>query len=170
LVIRHFGSKEGLRRAVNAHVGDTIDALLAEVAAHGAESINPAAAGFLVDAMQSHLDPDSPIPRYLARCVVDGDQSGRDVVSRVMEASRNAWESLAAQGLVEPGDDPRTRAAIVGALDLAVLVLRGPIGDAMGADPLGAEGSVRWTREVARLLSSGLTPTADTNAKEPADG
>jgi len=165
LVIRHFGSKEGLRRAVDEHVGQTVDAVLSELSSHGAATIDPAAAGSLVEAMVVHLGEDSPIPRYLARCVVDGDEAGRAVVARVMEASRRAWEGLVDQGLVDPGPDPRARAALLGAIDLAALVLREPIADAMGEDPAGADPFVRWTREVANLLSHGFSPR-----KEPTDG
>lgn len=166
LVIRHFESKEGLRRAVDAHVGATIEALLAEVAAHGTGSVDPDAAGSLTEAMRAHLGEESPIPRYLARCVVDGDEDGRRLVARVMEASTQAWEALVSQGIVKPGTDPRARAALMGAIDLAVLVLREPIADAMGTDPLGADGASRWAAELAQLIHGGFARITDTT-EEP---
>jgi AcrR family transcriptional regulator len=169
LVVRHFGSKEGLRRAVDAHVAATIDALLAEVSADALASIRPGASGSLADAMRSHLGADSPVPRYLARCVVDGDEAGRRVVAQVMDASTRSWEELVSEGIVEPGEDPRARATLVAAIDLAVLVLREPIADAMGTDPLGADGAARWTAEVAQLLLAGFAPSTAVHTQELAD-
>src|SRR5581483_3969141 len=71
LVSHHFGSKDGLRQAVDAHVL----AMLGELTS--ADLYDPGAAGSLAEAVVRHLPPDSPVPGYLRRLLLAGGDSGR---------------------------------------------------------------------------------------------
>src|SRR5689334_24453919 len=68
LVVHHFGSKEGLREAVDQHVLGLFEALIGEMTADSAPDLyDPAATGSLAEAIVRHLPPGSPVPGYLRR-------------------------------------------------------------------------------------------------------
>src|SRR6266540_2913074 len=79
LVAHHFGSKAGLREAVEAHVERVFDALFAALDdtdwSAGPSDGSPAGslAGSLAEVFVSALPPDSPIPVYLRRLLLSGD-------------------------------------------------------------------------------------------------
>ena len=71
LVVHHFGSKEGLREAVDQHVLGLFEALIGEMTAEGAPDLyDPAATGSLAEAIVRHLPPGSPVPGYLRRLLL----------------------------------------------------------------------------------------------------
>lgn len=153
LVIRHFGSMEGLREAVDAHVATQIGALLEHIASDPAGAIDPHSSASFADAATRLFGDDSPLPRYLLRSLVDGGDRGAALVELITRSSVEAWQSMIDAGAVSPGPDPRARAALVAMIDLAALALREPLGALLGADPLTGEGAERWTAEVARMLA-----------------
>ena len=62
LVVHHFGSKDGLREAVDQHVLGLFEAMFAEMTADIAPGLyDPAATGSLAEAIVRHLPPDSPV-------------------------------------------------------------------------------------------------------------
>ena len=81
LIVHHFGSKDGLREAVDHHVLDLFEAMLAEMTAEDAPDLyDPAATGSLAEAIVGHLPPGSPVPAYLRRLLLsDGDAGWRAV-------------------------------------------------------------------------------------------
>src|SRR5215471_10498585 len=61
LVLHHFGSKEGLRQAVDEHVLGLFDRMLEEMTGgHAAGLSDPAASGSVAEAIVKHLPADSP--------------------------------------------------------------------------------------------------------------
>ena len=160
LVVHHFGSKEGLRAMTDTYVADLFDEMLAEaVGAQGQDPYRLEGADSLVAAIVDHLPPDSPIPAYLRRMLVEDVTAGRALFARLYEASRQALGALAAAGHAEPGSDPDVRAAFLLANDLAVLLLRDHLRAVLGVDPLSAEGVGRWGREVLAVYAEGLRGT-----------
>src|SRR5581483_4044818 len=154
LVSHHFGSKDGLRQAVDAHVLALFGAMLGELTS--ADLYDPGAAGSLAEAVVRHLPPDSPVPGYLRRLLLAGGDSGRELFRRLYEGSRTALDALAEAGLAAPGADPAVRAAILMSNDLAVLLLREQLTDVVGTDPLSAAGMARWGRELLAIYAAGL--------------
>jgi AcrR family transcriptional regulator len=154
LVVHHFGSKEGLRHAVDAQVLAILAALLGELT--GGDLYGPGAAGSLAEAMMRHMPPGSPVPAYLRRLLLDGGDAGRDLFRRMYQASALALDGLAAAGMAARGRDPAVRAAILLSNDLAVLLLREHLADVTGTDPLSAEGMARWGGELLAIYGSGL--------------
>ncbi|MEO3826438.1 TetR family transcriptional regulator [Actinomadura sp. B10D3] len=147
LVMHHFGSKDALREDVDRYVLHVIDAVLGEVAS-GAESPTKA--------VLQHLAPDSPVPAYLRRLLLDGGDAGRRLFRRLHEVSRAHLDRMVETGIADPGADPAVRAAFLLVNDLAVLMLRGHLTDVLGTDPLSAPGMTRWTDEVATIYGRGL--------------
>lgn len=154
LVIHHFGSKDGLREAVDAHVLALFGAMLGELTT--GELWEPGAAGSLAEAVVQYLPPGSPIPGYLRRLLLAGGDPGRELFGRLYEGSRAALDAMAAAGLAARGADPAVRAAILMSNDLAVLLLREQLAGVLGADPLSAEGMARWGREMLAIYAAGL--------------
>jgi TetR/AcrR family transcriptional regulator, regulator of cefoperazone and chloramphenicol sensitivity len=92
LVIHHFGSKDGLREAVDAHVLAVFGAMLAELTT--SELYRPGAAG----AVMKHLPPGSRVPVYRRRLLLGGGESGRELFRRLYQGSRAALDVMAQPG------------------------------------------------------------------------
>src|SRR5256885_15442107 len=65
LVVHHFGSKDGLRQAVDEQVGRGFDALFAAMG--GDDWTSTAAAGARAEAVVAQLPPRAPSPAHLRR-------------------------------------------------------------------------------------------------------
>lgn len=161
LVVRHYGSSTGLREAVDDHVAQVLEVLLAEVTRASDDS----AAGLgvpasLLDGLTAHLPPDSAIPAYLGRLLLTGGPVGSDLFRRLYAASKDALAAMTASGTASTGADPEVRAAFLLVTDLAVLTLRRHLTDALGVDPLSAPGMTRWAAEVLTIYRDGLGGTA----------
>ena len=162
LVIRHYGSKDGLRAAVDDHVVSTLEKLLHELAdPESGSPFDPAAASGVVDAMVAKLPAGSELPRYLARMLIDGGPGASAAFLRLHEAASGVLAALVDQGLAAPGADPVVRAALLLSNDLAVFMLRDRIAEVIGADPLSADGMRRWAGEVTQIYRKGLSDGDD---------
>jgi AcrR family transcriptional regulator len=167
LVIHHFGSKDGLREAVDAHVLALFGAMLEELTT--GDLYDPGTAGSLAEAVVRYLPPDSPVPGYLRRLLLSGGDPGRDLFRRLYQGSRTALDALSEAGLAAQGADPAVRAAILMSNDLAVLLLREPLAEVLGTDPLSAAGMARWGREMLAIYAAGLM-AAPPGSDGPRDG
>jgi AcrR family transcriptional regulator len=162
LVIRHYGAKDGLREAVDNHVAHVFDVLLAQVAqSAGGSGLDPSALPGLLDGIAAHLPPDSAIPAYLGRLLINGGSVGSALFHRLYEVSRDALAGMTASGTATPGTDPEARAAVLLVNDLAVLILRHHLTEVLGIDPLSAPGMKRWATEVLTIYRDGLATTTD---------
>jgi AcrR family transcriptional regulator len=160
LVVHHYGSKQGLRSAVDDHVAGVFDALFAEFAGEqGAEVREVVARGSgasVAELLLRGLPPDSPVPSYLRRLLLAGDPVGTAMFRRWFEATRAMVRALVEQGLMRPGGDPEMRVAILMINDLAVLLLREQLGAVLGVDPLDSDGAARWAEELLAIYRQGL--------------
>ncbi|WP_017573759.1 TetR/AcrR family transcriptional regulator [Nocardiopsis halotolerans] len=134
LIRHHFGSKEGLRAACDAHA---IGALLDE--ARRSLEEDAAAPGFAAAMYQS----SEASARYLARALVEGSRSASDLF--------DAGTAMAERFLSERWPDryppgarsTRDAAAVMGAMHLGTLVLHTHLSRGMGADSLDPEHAPR---------------------------
>ena len=157
LVVRHFGSKDGLRDEVDRHVLRAFDAMLAEVRAGNAQApVDPAAMGSMAEAVVRHLPAGSPIPRYLGRLLLDRSKAGRALFKKVFGLGQATLGALVDAKLASPGAHPGARAAFLTANDLAVLLLREPLTEWLGVDPLSRAGITLWGGEVLDVYARGL--------------
>ncbi|MBG0815751.1 TetR/AcrR family transcriptional regulator [Planomonospora sp. ID82291] len=153
LVIHHFGSKDGLRAAVDDHVASVFDVLFAEAAGGGLDVSDGVS---MAETLLAELPPDSPVPAYLRRLLLSGDPAGTAVFRRWFAAGRAMTETLTARGVLSPGRDPEVRTAFLMANDLVLLLLRDQLADVLGVDPLAPEGAGRWAEEVLSVYRDGL--------------
>ncbi|OBG34599.1 TetR/AcrR family transcriptional regulator [Mycobacterium sp. E3198] len=157
LLIRHYGSKEGLVEAVDAHVVATFEALLATMTTQtAAVGLEPTAMPNLLDGLATHLPPDSAIPTYLSRLLIGGGPAGSALFDRLFRLSQATLETMVADGTASPGEDPQVRAAFLLVNDLAVLTLRPRLTEVLGVDPLSTAGMRRWAGEVFAIYRDGL--------------
>jgi len=152
LVVRHFGTKDGLRTAVDEQVARVFEAMLGE-------AIEPAgtdtAAG-VAELVAARLPAGSPIPAYLGRMLVTGGPAGTALFARLYEISRAALSRMSAAGTARAGDDPAVRAAFLLVNDLAVIILRDRLRETLDLDPLTATGMRRWGAEVWSVYRDGI--------------
>ena len=165
LVIHHFGSKNGLREAVDAHVLAMFGAMLGELTT--GDLYDPGAAGSLAEAVARYLPPGSPVPGYLRRLLLAGGDPGRELFRRLYQGSRAALDAMSEAGLAARGADPAVRAAILMSNDLAVLLLRDQLAEVLGEDPLSAAGIARWGREMLAIYAAGLMAVPPGNEGPP---
>lgn len=166
LVMRHYGSKDGLRGAVDDHVARVFETILEHVS-HPAGDGPPDSTVMpsFVDAVVRSLPGDSAIPGYLGRMLVTGGPAGSALFRRLQEVSRDALAHLTAAGSATGGADPETRAAFLLVNDLAVVILRTRLADVLGVDPLSPEGLRRWGTEVLSIYRGGLGAPVPTRSE-----
>ena len=139
---------------MDAHVLAMFEAMLGELTTP--DLYDPGTAGSLAEAVVRHLPPDSPVPGYLRRLLLSDGGPGRELFRRLYQGSRTALDAMSEAGLAARGADPAVRAAILMSNDLAVLLLREPLADVLGTDPLSAAGMARWGRELLAIYAAGL--------------
>lgn len=159
LVVRHYGSKDGLREAVDEHVARVFEVMLTQVSDPGRAGgpFDPAAVSSLAEVVAAQLPADSAIPAYVGRMLLAGGAVGSALFRRLYELSRHTLTDLSLAGLADEGADPPVRAAFLLVNDLAVLILRERLADVLGIDPLSAAGMRRWGAEVLPIYRAGLT-------------
>lgn len=157
LVIRHYGSKEGLRKAVDDHVAGVFEVMLAEATAPTgglpfADEVVPS----LTETVTARLPTGSAIPAYLGRMLLTGGSAGSALFARLFTVSRHAPTAMTRAGVTSAGSDPEVRAAFLLVNDLAVLILRDRIREVLGVDPLSADGMRRWGAEALAVCRDGI--------------
>lgn len=164
LVIHHFGSKEGLKAAVDDHVAEVLDDLLAEMG--GPEAPD---ATSLSEAFVKVLERELGLLDYVRRLLFDGGEPGRQLFGRLQDVTQAGLAALVRAGVVRASGDETVRAAFLLANDLALVLLRRQIEAVLGFDPLGHEGLVRWSAAVLDVYSHGVftgpTPEPATKGK-----
>jgi len=140
LLRHHFGSKQALREAVDAHVLNEIRRVSSEVMEDG-ERGDLAAAAVSREAIR-------PYQRYIARALMDGSATIAGLFDQ-MVAPGEQWLALADEGRTDtPFADRRTRAAVFTAMALGVPLLHEHLSRVLGVDTFSVEGD----REVALAL------------------
>ncbi len=155
LVVHHFGSKDGLRAAVDAYASRAFDSLFEM----GGQDLAEALAGenwVSVAEMFGRAFPHgSPLPAYLRRLLLVNDPAGAALFGRWYALTRHLLESMTELGAVRPSEDPAVLAAFFLVNDLALILMRNQIATAIGVDPLTPEGVARWAKEVTAVYTQG---------------
>lgn len=144
LVQHHFGTKDGLRAACDAHV---LEYLRDEVEA-GIDRGRIGDPSFIAGVHRSA----PPVLHYLARALVDGSPAAATVFDEVV--------AITEQYLVDrPGDsDAHTRAVVFAAMRLGLTVLHEQVSRALGTDMFGVDGASRIGRATLDIVAPQLMP------------
>jgi AcrR family transcriptional regulator len=156
LVLHHFGSKNGLRAAVDKHAAEAFDAIFEDLEGQDlADMLASASRGSIAEAMARGFPRGSPLPAYLRRLLLTNDPAGAALFGRWYAATRALLDSMITHGVAKPTGDPAVRATFLLVNDLALILLQDRIAAVTGVDPLSPEGLARWAREVVTILADG---------------
>ena len=102
LVMHHFGSKAGLREAVDEHVAHSFDAVLDALTDDGLEdALTGGDSTSLAEAFVAGFPPGSPLPEYLRRMLLTNDPTGDRVFARWFAESERVLAGLEAAGIAD---------------------------------------------------------------------
>ena len=161
LVLHHYGSKAGLREAVDEHAARTFDAMLEQLGGEGmGEEIVGGGAASLAEAFPAGFPADSPLPAYLRRLLLTGDPVGTALFQRWHALTVAVLDQFEAAGVARPSADRAVRAAFLLANALAVVLLAPQLRATVGEDPLTPRGMARWAAEVADVYTHGAFDAA----------
>jgi AcrR family transcriptional regulator len=143
LIRHHFGAKQGLREACDAHLVKLIRQLADQTQAdRGLEDGNPIAAARA--AM-------GPYEGYLARALVEGGAA--PLFDEMVELGAQ-WLAAADRDRTDPpAADAKVRAAVTTAMALSITLLHKHISRAIGADVFSTEGDELLARALIDLHS-----------------
>lgn len=163
LVLHHYGSKQGLREAVDAHVSSIFDAMLDKAMAEPESfaSGEPQMVKTFAELFADIAAENSPIPAYLRRLVLSGDPVGQKLFRQWFRLARNALDVMAANGSIKHAPDGDAMAAFLLVNDLAMILLNDHIADAIGVDPLTPQGMQRWAATAFDVYLNGAFTRED---------
>ena len=102
LVIHHFGSKDGLRRACDEHVADTIRTTKTE----SVQTSDPAA----WFAQMADIESFAPLMAYLVRSMQSGGELAKMLWRNMIDNAEQYMEEGVRAGTIKPSPDPKARA------------------------------------------------------------
>jgi len=163
LVVHHFGSKQGLIRAVDEAVLARINAALSEVPIEG--SGDPLAGR--AEVVAAFLRGQPALCDYLGRALSERTEASAELLHRLFAfAARD--ERLIAAGVLRAETDPFWRAMHQVILVVGPLLLRPFIERELGGELLDEDNVTRWTRARTDLLKHGLYTETPANVRRGA--
>jgi AcrR family transcriptional regulator len=132
LVRHHFGAKEALRDAVDAHV-------MSEIRRVNDEVLKGSQQGDLGPATLSQ-EALRPFQSYLVQALVDGSPTMARLFDSLIGLTEQWLELADADRKDEPAVGRRVRAAVLNAMAMGVPLLREHVSRAIGADMFSPEG------------------------------
>jgi AcrR family transcriptional regulator len=144
LVQHHFGTKDGLRAACDAHVLDYLRRSVED----GIDRGRLGDASFIAAIHESA----PPVMRYLTRALVDGSPAAAVVFDEIVAITERYLEGV-------PGDsDVHTRAVVFTAMRLGLTVLHEHVTRGLGVEMFEPGGAVRVGRATLDLIAPQLVP------------
>ena len=152
LVIHHYRSKEKLRAVLEERVAAFVESMLADLARAPDEGGSASVAELFAD----RLEREPAMAGYVRRLLVDGGPAGMALYRRLFEVTQASLGAMEQAGVVRPAQDEPVRSAFLLSNDLALLLLRQPITQVTGIDPLARDGLARWAAAAFDVYASGL--------------
>ena len=164
LVVHHFGSKDGLRAAVDASVL-TLCLERFEILPKDLPADRLARA--MADSLSDVLGSSADIRQYLRRCLLDETPAGTTIFDELVAATRRGLMLLERAGGIRADTDPEWRPFQVLSVILGPLLME-PVMQRNIGEPAYAPDAVR-RRTAANLdvLSGGLFTTTAVGRDEP---
>ncbi len=153
--MHHFGTKAGLRTAVDEHVARTFERIVDALEEDLAGALTGGGSATLAEAFTGAFPEGSPIPGYLRRLLLSNDRTGDAIFARWFELTERMLVGLEEIGVARPSRDRRVRAAFLLVNDLAALLLARQIGQVCGLQLLTPDGMEQWAAEVVDVYAEG---------------
>ena len=167
LVIHHYRSKEKLREVLEERVATFVESMLAELAGAPDEGGSASVAELFAD----RLEREPAMAGYVRRLLVDGGPAGMALYGRLFEVTQDSLRAMEQAGIVRPAQDELDRSAFLLSNDLSLLLLRQPITQVTGIDPLARDGLARWAAAAFDIYANGMfIPAASPSGDMPAKG
>lgn len=152
LIVHHYGTKNGLRAACDAHVAHLVR-VRKEETIDAEQQFDPFSA--------LHRIQDSrPLLRYLTRALTEGGQGTSDLVDDIIDDAVAYLTQGEESGLIKSSAVPRDRAALLVIWSLGALTLHEQVRRLFGTDFLAAstppEDLHRYLRPAIELYTQGL--------------
>jgi AcrR family transcriptional regulator len=106
LVIHHFGSKDGLRKACDDYIAEEVR----EAKSESIQSTDPAA----WFAAMAEIESFAPMMAYLMRHLQSGSELAKSFWQRMIDNAEQYMEEGVRAGTIKPSRDPRARARYLG--------------------------------------------------------
>ena len=152
LVVHHFGSKQGLVRAIDEAVVARIDLALSEVPI---ESGGHDVLAERAEVVAAFLGSQPSLCDYLGRALSERTDASGELFHRLFAfAARDG--RLVAAGVLRGDSDPFWRAMHQVVLIVGPLMLRRQIERELGGELFSEENTARWMRARTDLLEHGL--------------
>ncbi|WP_433294646.1 TetR/AcrR family transcriptional regulator [Pseudonocardia sp. CA-142604] len=151
LVRHHFGSKQALREACDAHLASVIRRLNDQVRSDYTTS--------RVNHVAGARAAMAPYQRYMARALAEG--SATALFDVMVELSEQWLAEADAARPDPPGVDRHTRAAVITAMALSVPVLHEHLSRAIGVEVFSPDGDLLLARTLIDIYSHAMLSTED---------
>lgn len=152
LVVHHYGSKDGLRRACDHHVASVTRANK-ETTLAGGPQLDPFAT------LRS-LEESRPLLRYLARTLTDGGEDTRDLVDEFVADAHDYMRLAEESGFIKPSATPRERTIVLVIWSMGALAMHEHLNRLLGVDFLAADAPPEslgpYLRPMLELFTQGL--------------
>ena len=152
LVMHHYGSKDGLKDAVDRRAAAFFEEMLGELARIGEQG----GSASLAELFATRLEAQPVMVDYVRRLLLDGGQATGALFGKLFGMTLAGMRSLVEAGVVRPAQDEQTRTAFLLANDLSLVLLRRQIAEVTGTDPLTRQGLARWTAAVMDVYTGGI--------------
>ncbi|QIM17034.1 TetR/AcrR family transcriptional regulator [Leucobacter insecticola] len=149
LVIHHFGSKEELREACNAHVSKQL------VQTKDGAPTSVGIRGTLDTWMQDPSRYDTLL-NYLTRMLMDGGDPGLQLFKNLVRDTVTIVQTQMDAGVMRQLDDPEMVAIVLTSQGLASLMLRGHVSEMLGSDSFSPANMQRMMLTMADIYTDGL--------------
>jgi AcrR family transcriptional regulator len=152
LVMHHYGSKDGLKDAVDRRAAAFFEEMLGELAWIGEQG----GSASLAELFTARLEAQPVMVDYVRRLLLDGGEAANALFGKLFGVTLAGMRSLVEARVVRPTRDEQTRTAFLLANDLSLVLLRRQVARATGTDPLTREGLARWTAAVMDVYTGGI--------------
>jgi TetR/AcrR family transcriptional regulator, regulator of cefoperazone and chloramphenicol sensitivity len=150
LVVHHFGSKDGLRQAVDEAVVTRFTERLRSVPLDGDDLLERRG-----ELLAELLHAEPVVCDYIARALAEGTEAGSGLFHRLFVAARSD-EALVAAGAIRADTDPEWRALQQLMLVVGPLILRPLVERELGASLYEPDSVRRWMAANVDLLERGI--------------
>lgn len=152
LIVHHYGTKNGLRAACDAHVAHLVRVRKAETV-DAEQRVDPFTA-------LHRLQGSRPLLRYLTRALTEGGEGASELIDGMIDDAVDHLDRGEEAGVIKSSAVPRDRAALLVIWSLGALALHEQVHRLFGADFLAggapSEDLHRYLRPAIELYTQGL--------------